>query len=245
MPWDAQEGGQALSEVHRALVVEDDPDVRELVVMSLEMAGLEVSHAATGADAVRLARELDPDLVTLDLTLPDADGMEVCRQLREFTDAYIIMVTGRADDLDRFGGLEVGADEYLPKPFSPQELRTRAAVLLRRPRLSKSRTEPTGPADVTAGRLLVSPARQEATLDGEPLDLSSVEVGVLAALAREPGRVWEREELTREVWPGEHLDSDYLVDIHVGSLRRQLRRPGDRHRWIATVGGTAYRLDPA
>jgi len=235
-----------LAEAHRALVVEDDPDVRDLVVMSLEMAGLEVATASTGAAALERVRSWDPDLVTLDLTLPDADGMDVCRQLREFTDAYVVMITGRTEDLDRFGGLEVGADDYLAKPFSPQELRAKATALLRRPRLSQARTAANAaPAEVRAGRLVVRPARQEATLDGEPLPLSGPEVEVLAVLAREPGRTWDRAELTREVWPGGYLDSDYLVDVHVAGLRRKLRRPGDRHRWIVTVGGSGYRFESA
>ena len=119
---------------HRALVVEDDPDVRDLVVLSLEMSGLEVTTAETGATAVERVRELDPDVVTLDLTLPDADGREVCRRIREFSDTRILLVTGRAETEDRRSGLEAGADDFMTKPFTPQELRTRVSELLERPR---------------------------------------------------------------------------------------------------------------
>ena len=118
----------------RALVVEDDPDVRDLVVLSLEMSGLEVTTADTGAAAVERVRELDPDVVTLDLTLPDADGRDVCRRIREFSDTRIMLVTGRAEAEDRRSGLEAGADDFMTKPFTPQELRTRVSELLERPR---------------------------------------------------------------------------------------------------------------
>lgn len=233
--------------VHRVLVVEDDPDIRDLLVMSLESVGHEVATAATGAAAVEQARAFDPDLVTLDLSLPDMDGVDLCRQLRSFTDAYIVMITGRTDEIDRLVGLEVGADDYLSKPFSPQELRARAAALLRRPRVSAAGAAPAGPvaADLILGRLVISPHRQEAVLDGESLPLTDTELGVLAALAENPGQVWAREDLTRRVWQGDFIESDYLVDVHIASLRRKLRRRGDRHQWIATVGGAAYRFDPA
>lgn len=234
-----------MSNLHRALVVEDDPDISDLVVLSLESGGLDVYTAKTGREALEVAREHEPDLVTLDLTLPDMDGVEICRRLREFTDAYIIMITGRTDEIDRLVGLEVGADDYLAKPFSPQELRARAAALLRRPRRS---AEPAAPPDLEVGRLVVSPGDREARLDGEPLGLTPAEVDVLATLAGTPGRAWGRDELTREVWQGEFIESDYLVDVHVANLRRKLRGhgPGDSpdHSWIATVGGVAYRFDP-
>ncbi len=119
---------------HRALVVDDDPDIADLVVMVLEGLEMDVSVATTGEEALALARERQPDLVTLDLTLPDVDGTEICAQLRRFTDAYIVMITGRDAETDRLIGLEVGADEYLAKPFSPRELRARASALLRRTR---------------------------------------------------------------------------------------------------------------
>jgi len=227
--------------VHKALVVEDDSDISDLLVLSLESGGLEVLTARTGAQALAVARESQPDLITLDLTLPDMDGVEICRKLREFTDAYIIMITGRTEQIDRLQGLEVGADDYLAKPFSPQELRARAAALLRRPRQS---SEPAAPPDIEAGRLVVSPGSRDATVDGTPLHLTPAEVDLLGALAGTPGRAWSREELTREVWQGESIDSDFLVDVHVANVRRKLRSAGEQHPWIATVGGAAYRFDP-
>ena len=120
---------------HRALVVDDDDDIRDLLVHVLEKSGIEVRSAGTGAEAVEVARSFDPDLVTLDLSLPDVDGTEVCREIRTFSSAYVVMITARADEIDRLVGLEVGADDYLAKPFSPREVRARAQALLRRPRL--------------------------------------------------------------------------------------------------------------
>lgn len=123
-----------MTNVPKVLVVEDDPDISDLVVISLQSGGLDVVTATTGAEALSLAREIEPALITLDLTLPDMDGVEVCRRLREFTSAYIIMITGRTDLIQRLQGADGGADDYFPKPFSPQELRARVAALLASPR---------------------------------------------------------------------------------------------------------------
>lgn len=248
---------------HRVLVVDDDADIRDLLVFVLEQAGLEVSWAENGADALTKIRELQPDLVTLDLSLPDMDGTDVCRRMREFSDAYVVMITGRAAEIDRLVGLEVGADDYMNKPFSPREVLARVSALLRRPRLGT----PSGPASPAAavseatsevpvevpaeaeldagGGLLLDPARQVATLEGERVMLTSAEFDLLRALATRPGVAWEREELVREVWHGEFIESDFLVDVHVANLRRKLRRAGSRTTWIRTVGGASYLYDPS
>lgn len=234
---------------HRAVVVEDDEDISDLLKMVFEQDGLAVAVAGSGAAALELIRATDPDIVTLDLTLPDMDGVEICRRLREFSDAYVIMITGRSDEIDRLMGLEVGADDYMSKPFSPREVRARASALLRRPRLSKTAAPEAPPVEpeqrLDAGRgLVLSTSRHEATLDGEPLLLTPAEYQLLEALVSRPGVVWDRGALVREVWQGEFIESDYLVDVHVGSLRRKLRRPGEALTWIATVGGDGYRFDP-
>jgi DNA-binding response OmpR family regulator len=225
-------------------VVDDDPDVRDLVVWSLEVIGAEVATAATGAEALEVCRRLDPDLVTLDLSLPDADGMDLCRTLRDFTDAYIIIITGRGEERDRLVGLQSGADDYLAKPFSPHELQARAQALLRRPRLSSARRDQVA-GDVVVGRLVVSPAQGDARLGDAALGLTAAELDVLAVLASEPGRAWRREDLTRQIWEDAVVDSDYLVDVHVANVRRKLRESGERHAWIRTVDGVAYRLEPS
>lgn len=242
---------------HRALVVDDDPDIADLVVMVLEGLELDVVVARTGAQAIALAKERQPDLVTLDLTLPDIDGTEVCEQLRRFTDAYIIMITGRDAEIDRLVGLEVGADEYLSKPFSPRELRARAASLLRRPRMGiPVADEGEGGADGAAVRasgvamtdlghgLMLDPLTGATRYDEESVPLTPTEARILVALARRPGVPMERGELVKEVWHGEFIESDFLVDVQVAGLRKKLRAATARD-WISVVGGTAYRVRTA
>lgn len=241
---------------HSALVVDDDEDIRDLLVHVLEKSGLDVRSAGTGAEAVELARHFDPDLVTLDLSLPDLDGTEVCRRIRGFSSAYIVMITARSDEIDRLVGLEVGADDYLSKPFSPREVRARAEALLRRPRIDQpggpAGSQPSGadrasdaaPAVVLVAGLVVDAARHVALLDGVALPLTPAEVDLLAALAARPGHAWSRGELVREVWQGEFIESDFLVDVHVGNVRRKLKRAGGRGEWITTVDGSGYRFDP-
>ncbi len=224
----------------RVLVVEDDPDTSDLLVKILQAAGHEVTSTASGIDALALARALKPDLVTLDLSLPDADGTDVCRELREFSDAYVMMVTARDDQVDRLIGLHLGADDYLVKPISPLELRARSEALLRRPRAAR---EPEVAIDAGGG-LLLSPSAHAATLSGVPLPLTSAEVDLLCVLSRTPRRAWTRDELGTEVWGAGFSQSDYLVDIHVGSVRRKLRRSGSAREWIATIDGQAYELVP-
>jgi len=241
-----------------AVVVDDDADVRMLLSHVLSKLDLDVSSAATGEEGIALMRDLDADLVTLDLTLPDLDGVEVCRRIREFSDAYVVMITGRDEESDRLVGLDVGADDYMTKPVSPREVRARAAALLRRPRqrrdpLAEAPPAPTGMAVAPAGPddrvvdagggLVLVPVRHVALLDGDPLPLTPTEVDLLSALSSRPGATWERGDLVREVWAGDFIESDFLVDVHVASLRRKLRKAGTRREWISTVAGTGYRFD--
>ncbi len=237
---------------HRALVVDDDEDIRDLLVHVLEKSGLEVRSAGTGAAAVTVARDFDPDLVTLDLSLPDLDGTEVCREIRTFSSAYIVMITARADEIDRLVGLEVGADDYLAKPFSPREVRARAQALLRRPRLEPATAAAASapvadpePATAVAGTgLSIDAGRHVVRLDGVAVPLTPAEVDLLAAMTARPGHAWSRGELVREVWQGEVIESDFLVDVHVGNVRRKLKRAGGHGEWITTVDGSGYRFAP-
>jgi DNA-binding response OmpR family regulator len=230
---------------HRALVVDDDPDIRDLIVHVLVSSGIEVFTAETGEDALAAAREMQPDLVTLDLSLPDMDGMEVCRRLRQFSNAYVVMITARDAEADRLVGLEVGADDYMAKPFSPREVRARVSALLRRPRVEEVRVAASTITITDAGAgLILDPAHHSATLDGTVLPLTAAEFDLLAALASQPGVVRDREALVSEVWQGAFVESDFLVDVHLANVRRKLRRAGGHTSLIRAVAGSGYVFDP-
>ncbi|HEX8971534.1 response regulator transcription factor [Oryzihumus sp.] len=237
-----------------AVVIEDDEDIRALVQAVLEQRGLQVISASSGAEGLELVRRRQPVLVTLDLGLPDIDGFEVCRRIRSISDAYVIMLSARADEVDQLVGLEIGADDYITKPFSPRDLRARVGAMLRRPRggvpaVGRAAAEATAsdaPA-TTAGesssaepvdRLTVDPESRVAVLDGEELTLTRTEFDLLAALFGQPRRVWTREALLRTVWKTEWVKDTHLVEVHVGNLRRKL---GDEE-WIRTVWGVGYRF---
>ncbi len=229
-----------------AVVIEDDPDVRALLTELLQQSGFDVAEAASGAEGVRLVRERDADLVTLDLNLPDLDGIEVCRRIRETSEAYIVMLTGRPDEIDRLVGLETGADDYLTKPFSPRELRARVAAMMRRPRRRPAAAEETAaresPGMLRHGGLEVDVEGRLATLDGVELDLTRTEFDLLATLLSGPRRVWPRETLLRMVWGHEWSSDGHLVEVHMGNLRRKLGDDPRNGRYIRTVRGVGYRL---
>ena len=248
------EGSGKGAATQRVLVVDDDAELRELIELVLAEEGLAVSTATTGREAIESVRRDEPDLVTLDLSLPDLDGTEVCRELRAFSDVYVVMVTGRDQESDRLAGLEIGADDYLVKPFSPRELRARVKALLRRPRHSAvSATPPSAVVQAQdvplepGGGLVIVPTGRVVLLDGHVVPLTPAEVDVVAVLAAEPGRVWERGDLARRVWNTQFVESDYVVDLHVAAARRKLRKAAGAasREWIRTVAGSGYVLDVA
>ncbi|WP_157551123.1 response regulator transcription factor [Nocardioides jensenii] len=232
-----------------ALVIEDDEDIRGLIEHTLSSQGLIVATAADGPSGVDRVRELDPDLVTLDLGLPGFDGIEACRRIREFSDAYIVMITAREDEIDRLIGLETGADDFLVKPFSPRELKARVNALFRRPRRT-SPSGPTSPAPAEAhevlhhGAVKVDVDARQVWVGDEERDLTRIEFDLLAELVRRPARVWSRETLLRTVWGNEWAGDTHLVEVHVGNLRRKLGETQGR-RLIRTVRGVGYRMEPA
>lgn len=226
------------------MVVEDDQDTRELIEIVLRKNDITPYAAETGEHGLQLIRDVQPDLVTLDVQLPDLEGTEVCRRLREFSDAFVMMITSRTDEVDRLLALDLGADDYLPKPFSPRELSARSSALLRRGR-ANGEPEAEAEDDVVVeagGGLVLVPVRHVAMFEGAPVPLTPPEVQVLAVLAREPGRVWDRSALVSEVWGGDFIESDFLVDVHVANLRRKLRKAGAGPDRIRTIEGTAYAL---
>lgn len=233
----------------KALVVEDDSDIRGLIVHSLSMQGFNVDSASNGRQGIELARTNKPDIITLDLGLPDLDGIEVCRRIREFSDAYIVMVTARIDEIDRLIGLETGADDFMSKPFSPRELQARIAAMFRRPRSSPTgatpsvlESEPAGEIFVH-GPLHVDVEGRTATLDGVETILTRTEFDLLATLLSSPRRVWTREVLLRSVWGDDWASDHHLVEVHMGNLRRKLGDSGQKSRFIRTVRGVGYRME--
>ena len=228
------------------LVVEDTDEIRELVTTVLRRAGLDVREAASGAACLEEVRRQAPDLIVLDLGLPDADGTEVCRQIRAETQCYVLMLTARADEVDLLIGLAVGADGYMAKPFSPRELVARVQAMLRFPRTAPAPVEATAAAEEESVRRLaeleVDEDTREVRVDGSVVDLTRTEFDLLAALASRPGRVLQRETLLREVWQTDWEGNLRLVEAHMSNLRRKLVAAGLNSPEIRTVRGVGYRL---
>jgi len=232
------DGRAASSPRQRVLVIEDEPAISRLVASYLEVEGFEVDMTPDGESGVELARERRPDVIVLDLMLPGMDGIEVCRTIRTFSDAYVIMLTARTEEIDRLIGLSVGADDYLGKPFSPRELVARVKAMLRRPRAATAGTEP--PRRV--GDLVVDPAAREAHRGGEQVDLTRTEFDLLDVLSAYPGVAFTRRRLLESVWGQDWFGDDHVVDVHVANLRRKLGDDAQSSRYIRTVRGVGYRM---
>jgi len=229
-----------IKDAGRVLVVDDEQALARLVGEYLTRDGFDVVIAADGLAAVDAARAGMPDVVVLDLGLPGLDGVEVCRQLRTFSDCYVIMLTARADEIDKLIGLSVGADDYVTKPFSPRELVARVHAVLRRPRGA-----PTGGAQAEAfrfGSLSVDVAAREVRSDGTLVDLTRTEFDVLATLAARPRLVFTRRQLIDAIWGETWVGDEHLVDVHIGHLRRKLGDDPDAGRFVRTVRGVGYRM---
>ena len=221
------------------LVVDDEPNIVELNRMYLESAGYRVVAAATGGEALdRLAQEA-PDLVVLDLMLPGLDGWEVCRQIRQASRTPIIMLTARTEDVDRIVGLELGADDYVTKPYNPRELVARVRAVLRRTAPPADPPAP-GPAKALAlGNLALDPARRTVTVAGAPRTLRAREFDLLMCLLEHPGLVMSREQLLNLAWGYDYAGETRTVDVHVASLRRELQGCDCE---IETVWGIGYKI---
>jgi DNA-binding response OmpR family regulator len=213
----------------------------DLVGEYLANDGYEVQVAHDGLRAVDAARELDPDVVILDLGLPGQDGLEVCRQLRTFSDAYVVMLTARSDEVDTLVGLSVGADDYMTKPFSPRELIARLRAMLRRPRPLGAKGGDR-PQLRSFGALSIDPLGRDVWLDGEPVSLTRTEFDLLAALSARPQMAFSRRRLIEDVWGGGWVGDEHLVDVHVLHLRRKLGDDAAASRYIRTVRGVGYRM---
>ena len=225
----------------RVMVVEDETSMAELLGNYLERDGFEVSVVHDGLEAVELAREVDPDIVVLDLGLPGLDGVEVCRQLRTFSDAYVVMLTARSDEVDTLIGLSVGADDYMTKPFSPRELMARIQAMLRRPRPLGQRTAASSQAR-TFGPLTVDPVGRDVWLEGAPIQLTRTEFDLLATLSERPRMAFSRRQLIEAVWGPTWIGDEHLVDVHIGHLRMKLGDDANQARFVRTMRGVGYRM---
>ncbi len=222
----------------RVLVVEDEPDLASVIAAYLRGETFDVDIAGTGPQAVKMAKDLRPDLVVLDIMLPGFDGLEVCRQLRTFTDCYVIMLTARDDEIDKVIGLSVGADDYLVKPFSPRELTARIRAMLRRPRTLGQ--ESTGQHARLFGALRLDPDARKVWLDDVELNLTRTEFDLLESLTSAPKRAFTRRQLIDAVWGSDWYGDEHIVDVHVGHLRKKLDDDAGSPRFIRTVRGVGY-----
>ncbi|MCO5399605.1 response regulator [Ralstonia soli] len=216
------------------LIIEDEPKLAALMIDYLRAAHYETEWLADGSNAVQRIREAAPELVLLDLMLPGKDGLEICREVRAFSEVPIVMVTARVEEIDRLLGLELGADDYVCKPFSPRELVARIKTILRRVQRGGGTPE---------SALLIDAAGYAATLRGQRLDLTPVEFRLLAALAGAPGRILSRANLLEQIYDDHRIVTDRTVDTHVKNLRRKMEQASPGTDMIHSVYGVGYRLD--
>jgi DNA-binding response OmpR family regulator len=230
----------------KVLVVEDDPAIRDALSYNLGKEGYEVRAVGDGIAALEAARSSTPDLVVLDLMLPELDGYDVTRALRKDSNVPILMLTARDDEIDRVLGLELGADDYLTKPFSMRELLARCKAMLRRVRLAKEDAEPhvaQGSKRLTSGNLEMDLTRHEAHIDGSVLDLKPKEHDLLVFLMQNTGQVFSREQLLEQVWGWEYSGGSRTVDVHVRWLRSKIEKDAEQPTRIITVRGVGYRFE--
>lgn len=227
----------------QVLVVEDEAPLAELVRSYLDHAGCTVRVATTGPDGLAVARDWAPDVVVLDLGLPGLDGIEVCRELRTFSDCYVLMLTARSDEVDTLIGLSVGADDYVTKPFRPREVVARVQALLRRSRPAADTGTDENDAEVrTIGELRLEVAARIVHLGDREVELTKTEFDLLAALASRPGLAWSRRRLIEQVWGVDWVGDEHLVDVHIAHVRRKLGDDPASPRYVATVRGVGYRM---
>jgi len=221
------------------LLADDDPGVLDVVAFTLRREGFEVDEETDGARALEAARSHDYDVVILDVMLPQLSGTDVCRALRAESDVPILMLTARDSERDRVQGLDVGADDYVTKPFSSAELVSRVRAILRRRELDRANG---GAAVRRLGSLHLDLVRQEVTVDGEPVRLTLSEFKVLSLLADQPERVVSRRELMQHLWASEHVGDEHACEVHVSNLRRKIERDPTQPQRLVTVRGLGYKL---
>ena len=223
---------------HKILVDDDEPTQLNTVRAYLEDEGYTVQTATDGRMALHAFRSFQPDLVVLDIMLPELDGLEVLRQIRQSSDTYVVMLTAKADETDKVVGLTMGADDYVTKPFSPRELVARIKSALRR--LSSTNGQKT---ELVSQRIRLDRDARLAWKDNEPLDLTPIEFDLLHTLMRHQGRVLSRDQLIEQVWGYDYYSDDRVVDVHIGRLRKKIEDDPSEPSIIATVWGAGYRFE--
>ena len=225
----------------RILLVDDEQSVQELLSYSLRKDGYEVVQAADGKEAIELFDGSEFDLVVLDVMMPRMDGLECCRRLRAVSQVPIIMLTAKSGEDDKIAGLELGADDYMTKPFSVREFRSRIKALLRRSSMSREAAgEQAGV--IEEGELRIDPLKRAVTVGGEPVDLTFVEFEILLAMAGSPGRVWSRDQLLGQVWGSSEYRDPRTVDVHIRHLREKIEAQPGSPEYLLTVRGVGYRF---
>ena len=224
----------------KILVVDDDPAIRNLIHRFLSQQGYQVESGEDGQTGLEFFEQLNPDLVVLDVNLPDTTGYKLCQEMQRRTGVFVLMLTSRTDEADKMKGFAEGADDYITKPFSLVEIGARVAAILKRKRI----VTPTQQQSLTFGELLIDPVRREVLLGSQIVPLTTLEFDLLYCLASKPGRVWRRAELLHEVWDYEYVGSDRVVDVHIGQIRRKIEPDATQISMIQTVRGVGYKFEP-
>lgn len=224
----------------KILVVDDDPAIRNLIHRFLSQQGYQVESGQDGQTGLELFEQLNPDLVVLDVNLPDTTGYKLCQEMQRRTGVFVLMLTSRTDEADKMKGFAEGADDYITKPFSLVEIGARVAAILKRKRI----VTPAEQQTLTFGELLIDPVRREVILSNQIVALTALEFDLLYCLASKPGRVWRRSELLHEVWDYEYVGADRVVDVHIGQIRRKIEPETTQISMIQTVRGVGYKFEP-
>ena len=223
----------------KVLVVDDDPAIRNLIHRFLAKHDYQMESAKDGETALEIFDTFSPDLVILDLNLPDVTGYSLCKQMQDRTNVFVLMLTSRTDEADKIKGFSQGADDYITKPFSLGELEVRVEALLRRAR----DTKPSEQQSLVFDNLVINPIRREVTLNGELMLLTALEFDLLYFLAGHPGRAWRRAELIQQVWDYEYVGDQRVVDVHIGQIRKKIEIDTNQPVMIQTVRGVGYRFE--
>lgn len=224
----------------KILVVDDDPAIRNLIHRFLSQQGYQVESGEDGQTGLELFEQLNPDLVVLDVNLPDTTGYKLCQEMQRRTGVFVLMLTSRTDEADKMKGFAEGADDYITKPFSLVEIGARVAAILKRKRI----VTPAEQQSLNFGHLLIDPVRREVILSNQIVALTALEFDLLYCLASKPGRVWRRSELLHEVWDYEYVGADRVVDVHIGQIRRKIEPDANQVSMIQTVRGVGYKFEP-